>query len=63
MLHSIPKTGECLDAVELMNVGTNYLREHVPQEARIHYVITNGGQRPNIVPELAEAWYYVRLRK
>lgn len=43
-----------------MNVGSNYLREHVPQETRIHYVITKGGGRPNIVPEEAESWYYVR---
>ena len=49
-----------LDAVELMNVGVNYLREHVIQEARIHYVITNGGGAPNVVPDRAEVWYYVR---
>lgn len=49
-----------LDAVELMNVGVNYLREHVIQEARLHYVITKGGDQPNVVPALAEVWYYVR---
>jgi aminobenzoyl-glutamate utilization protein B len=49
-----------LDAVELMNVGANYLREHVPSDARIHYVITSGGSQPNIVPDFAEVWYYVR---
>ncbi|HEX2987767.1 MAG TPA: M20 family metallopeptidase [Chloroflexota bacterium] len=49
-----------LDAVELMNVGVNFLREHVPPETRIHYVITNGGSEPNVVPALAEVWYYVR---
>ncbi len=49
-----------LDAVELMNVGANYLREHMIREARIHYVITNGGGRPNVVPSTAESWYYVR---
>ncbi|HMK65199.1 MAG TPA: amidohydrolase, partial [Thermodesulfobacteriota bacterium] len=49
-----------LDAVELMNVGMNYMREHVIQEARIHYVITNGGQVPNIVPTDAEVWYFIR---
>ena len=49
-----------LDAVEIMNVMVNYLREHVPQETRIHYVITNGGAAPNIVPEFAESYYYVR---
>jgi len=49
-----------LDAVELMNTGVNFLREHVTSEARIHYVITNGGNEPNVVPSLAEVWYYVR---
>lgn len=49
-----------LDAVELMNVGVNFLREHVIQDARIHYVITNGGGQPNVVPDFAEVWYYVR---
>ncbi len=52
-----------LDAVELMNVGVNYLREHVIQEARIHYVITNGGGQPNVVPDEAEVWYYIRAPK
>jgi aminobenzoyl-glutamate utilization protein B len=49
-----------LDAVELMNVGSNYLREHVPDGSRIHYVITNGGLAPNIVPDEASVWYYLR---
>lgn len=50
-----------LDAVELMNVGVNYLREHVIPEARIHYVITDGGGiSPNVVPPKAESLYYVR---
>jgi len=49
-----------LDAVELMNIGANYLREHVPQDTRLHYVITKGGVAPNIVPAEAEVWYYVR---
>lgn len=49
-----------LDAVELMNVGANYLREHMISQARIHYVITNGGGKPNVVPPEAESWYYVR---
>ncbi|MFD2922278.1 amidohydrolase [Halobacillus naozhouensis] len=49
-----------LDGVELMNVGTNYLREHVKDGTRIHYVITNGGLAPNIVPEAASVWYYIR---
>lgn len=56
-----PETGRsALDAVELMNVGVNYLREHMPDAARIHYVITNGGGAPNVVPDDAESWYYVR---
>lgn len=49
-----------LDAVELMNIGVNYLREHVPQDTRIHYVVTNGGGQPNVVPPEASSWYYVR---
>ncbi len=49
-----------LDAVELMNVGVNYMREHIKEDARIHYVITNGGQQPNVVPGRASVWYYVR---
>lgn len=49
-----------LDAIELMNVGVNYLREHVPQDTRIHYVVTNGGGQPNVVPPVASSWYYVR---
>jgi len=57
----VPHAGRsALDAVELMNVGANYLREHVIDKARIHYVITNGGMAPNVVPEDAEVWYYVR---
>jgi len=56
-----PESGRsALDAVELMNVGANYLREHVIDEARIHYTITNAGGSPNIIPEEAESWYYVR---
>ncbi|HLI51579.1 MAG TPA: peptidase dimerization domain-containing protein, partial [Thermomicrobiaceae bacterium] len=47
-------------AVELMNVGVNYMREHVIEKARIHYVIPNGGGAPNVVPDEAEVWYYVR---
>ena len=39
-----------LDAVELMSVGVNYMREHVKEDARIHYVVTNGGGQPNVVP-------------
>lgn len=49
-----------LDAVELMNVGANYLREHVLDGSRIHYTITNGGEAPNIVPDKASVWYFLR---
>ena len=49
-----------LDGVEAMNHMVNLLREHVPQETRIHYVITSGGAAPNVVPDFAEVYYYVR---
>ena len=49
-----------LDGVEAMNYMVNLLREHVPPDARIHYVITRGGEAPNVVPAFAEAFYYVR---
>lgn len=49
-----------LDGVEIMNVAANYLREHIPIGTRIHYVVTDGGQAPNVVPENAEVYYYVR---
>lgn len=49
-----------LDGVELMNVGVNFLREHVKEDCRIHYVITAGGGAPNVVPASATVWYYVR---
>jgi aminobenzoyl-glutamate utilization protein B len=52
-----------LDAVELMSVGVNYMREHVKEDTRIHYVITNGGGQPNVVPPSAEVWYYLRANK
>jgi aminobenzoyl-glutamate utilization protein B len=52
-----------LDAVELMNVGVNYLREHVLPDVRMHYVITKGGEAPNIVPDLAEVWYFLRAHQ
>jgi len=56
-----PESGRsALDAVELMNVGANYLREHVIDKARIHYTITNAGGSPNIIPKEAESWYYIR---
>ncbi|MGC4107374.1 MAG: amidohydrolase [Thermomicrobiales bacterium] len=56
-----PETGRsALDAVELMNVGVNFLREHTIDKARIHYVITNGGGAPNVVPDDCEVWYFIR---
>jgi aminobenzoyl-glutamate utilization protein B len=56
-----PEKGRsALDGVEAMDHMVNMLREHVPQETRIHYVITNGGRAPNVVPDFAEVYYYVR---
>lgn len=56
-----PELGRsALDAVELMNVGVNYLREHVTSKARIHYTTDSGGFAPNIVPPRAGSWYFVR---
>lgn len=49
-----------LDAVELMNHAANMMREHIEPTARIHYVIPNGGEAPNVVPAYAKVWYYVR---
>jgi aminobenzoyl-glutamate utilization protein B len=58
---SSPESGKsALDGVELMNVGANYMREHLKEDARIHYVITDGGGSPNVVPARATVWYYVR---
>lgn len=56
-----PEQGRsALDGVELMNTGVNYLREHIIQDARIHYVVEKGGEQPNVVPAYARSWYYVR---
>ena len=56
-----PQMGRsALDGVEAMNVMVNMMREHIPQEARIHYVITDGGKAPNVVPDFAEVYYYAR---
>lgn len=49
-----------LDAVELMDFGANLMREHVRPTTRIHYVIPSAGEAPNVVPEYARVWYYVR---
>ena len=49
-----------LDAVELMNIGWNYRREHLRLQQRSHYVIPNGGSQPNVVPSEASVWYYFR---
>jgi len=57
------KEDQLLMGVESMNMMVNMLREHVPQESRIHYVITKGGLAPNVVPDLAEVYYYVRHPK
>lgn len=59
-----PHSGRsALDAVELMNVGANYMREHIKEDARLHYVITNGGGQPNVVPPEATVWYFVRANE
>jgi aminobenzoyl-glutamate utilization protein B len=56
-----PEKGRsALDGVEAMNMMVNMMREHSPQESRIHYVITKGGLAPNVVPDVAEVYYYVR---
>ena len=49
-----------LDALEHANFGINLMREHIEPTARIHYVIENGGKVPNVVPDYARGWYYVR---
>jgi aminobenzoyl-glutamate utilization protein B len=49
-----------LDAVELMNIGWNFRREHLRTQHRSHYVVTNGGDQPNVVPSTASVWYYFR---
>tara|TARA_R110002020_G_scaffold406378_2_gene616442 strand:+ start:85458 stop:86885 length:1428 start_codon:yes stop_codon:yes gene_type:complete len=56
-----PERGRsALDGVESFDYMVNMMREHVPQDARIHYVITSGGIAPNVVPDFAEVFYYVR---
>ena len=59
-----PEKGRsALDGVESMNMMVNLMREHIPQESRIHYVITKGGLAPNVVPDVAEVYYYIRHPK
>lgn len=56
-----PERGRsALDGVEAMNMMANMMHEHMPQQARMHYVITSGGNAPNVVPDFAEVFYYVR---
>jgi aminobenzoyl-glutamate utilization protein B len=56
-----PEKGRsALKAVELMDVGVNFMREHVKETSRIHCVITNGGGQPNVVPATAQVWYFMR---
>ena len=57
------KGRSALDGVESMNMMVNLMREHMPQDSRIHYVITKGGLAPNVVPDEAEVYYYVRHPK
>jgi len=59
-----PEKGRsALDGVESMNAMVNMMREHIPEKARIHYVITDGGKAPNVVPDFAEVYYYARHNK
>jgi aminobenzoyl-glutamate utilization protein B len=56
-----PQNGRsALDAVEAMNFMANLMREHIPSDTRMHYIITNGGKAPNVVPDFAEVYYYMR---
>ncbi len=56
-----PERGRsALDGVEAMDNMVNMMREHIPQESRIHYVITDGGKAPNVVPDFSEVYYYAR---
>lgn len=59
-----PEQGRsALDGVEAMNMMVNMMREHTTMDSRIHYVITDGGQAPNVIPDAAEVFYYVRHSK
>ena len=58
---AFPEKGRsALDAVEAMDIMANMMREHMPSDARMHYVITSGGKAPNVVPDFAEVYYYMR---
>lgn len=54
------KARSALDGVAAMNHMANLIREHIPQRSRMHYVITSGGEAPNVVPDYAEVFYYLR---
>ena len=55
-----PERGRsALDAVEALNYMVNMMREHIPEKSRVHYVITRGGEAPNVVPAFAEVYYYI----
>jgi aminobenzoyl-glutamate utilization protein B len=56
------KGRSALDGVEAMDNMVNMMREHIPQDARIHYIITNGGRAPNVVPDFSEVYYVIRHR-
>lgn len=62
---AVPELGRsALDAVELLDIGVNYLREHIPETARIHYAITNaGGHAPNVVQSEAQVYYMIRAEE
>lgn len=56
-----PEAGRSgLDAVQLMNLGVEFMREHIIDDASIHYVIIEGGDQPNVIPSQSTVWYYVR---
>lgn len=56
------KGRSALDALEIMDVAVQFMREHIPDGVRIHSIVTNGGAAPNVVPDFAESYYYVRHR-
>jgi len=59
-----PQSGRsALDAIEIMNVAVNFLREHMPPACRVHYIISDGASQPNVVPAYARSWYFVRGQK